>query len=193
MAVAPPPPSRRFRVAFESQAIHGPAGESLCAWGSGRGPHDKSRRGPVAFGPGMPALRPLSQTHTASHARGRHPASHTVSDAPIFPLACSDRPRPGGPRVSPTSAPLLAPSMNSEQPEEAKGRCLESLPIVLSDLVRDHTWAGTVAPRRLRAGARTAGLGRRYHRRPGAIRVTDPTLRRVHSHAHESRSATGTE
>ena len=32
------------------------------------------------------------------------------------------------------------------------------------DLVRDHTWVGTAAPRRLRAGARTAaGSGRRYH------------------------------
>ena len=60
-------------------------------------------------------------------------------------------------------------------------------------IVRAHTWAGTAAPRRPRAGARTAGPGRRCHRPPGTIRVTAPTLRRVHSHAHESRSATGTE
>ena len=63
----------------------------------------------------------------------------------------------------------------------------------LSDLAGDHVWTGTAAPRRLRAGARTAGPGCRYHRRPGAIRVTAPILRRVNSLAHESRSATGTE
>ena len=55
-------------------------------------------------------------------------------------------------------------------------------------IVRAHTWAGTAAPRRLRAGARTAGpaRGRRYHHRPGTIRVTDPTLRRDYPYAHES-------
>ena len=74
-----------------------------------------------------------------------------------------------------------------------RSSCLESLPIFQSDLVGDHAWAGTAAPRRLRAGVRTAGPGRRYHRCPGVIRVNAPILRRVHSHAHESRSATETE
>ena len=39
--------------------------------------------------------------------------------------------------------------------------------------VTDGCWMAT---RRLRAGTRTAGPGRRYHRRPGAIRVTAPIL-----------------
>ena len=41
--------------------------------------------------------------------------------------------------------------------------CLESLPILLSCHIRAHTWAGTAAPRRLQAGARTAGQGLQYH------------------------------
>ena len=45
--------------------------------------------------------------------------------------------------------------------------CLESIPILQFDPVRDHMWVGTAAPRRLRAGARTAGPGRQYHSCPG--------------------------
>ena len=37
-------------------------------------------------------------------------------------------------------------------------------------------YGGRATPRRLRAGARTAGPGRRRHRRPGVIRVTAPIL-----------------
>ena len=72
----------------------------------------------------------------------------------------------------------------------------EAFRIARNTLVRPsqrYARASTAAPRWLRAGARTAGPGRRSHRRPGAIRVTAPTCRRDCPHAHESRSATGTE
>ena len=94
---------------------------------------------------------------------------------------------PGIGRARRRSAPVRRPCVADP------AGCLGSLPTLQSDLVGGYTWACAAAPRRLRAGARAAAPGRRYHRRPGAIRVTAPRVRRDRSHAPEPCSATGTD
>ena len=61
------------------------------------------------------------------------------------------------PRLLETCASTRSPGRN----------CLESLPMLLSGLVRDHAWVDTAELRWLRAGAREAGPGRRCRRRSG--------------------------
>ena len=83
--------------------------------------------------------------------------------------------------------------------DKAGHACLESLAILQSDLVRDHTWvgmvawAGTVAPRLLLAGARTdraAGITASRKRTESLLRCSDVI---THMHTSQSCSATGTE
>ena len=95
------------------------------------------------------------------------------------------KPRPLTPRAaSPASngSPTWPPAGDSGGPQA----WTRPTPVFANTLVSDHImiWVGTAAPRRLRAGARTAGPGRRYRRRPGALRVTAPILRRDHAHAY---------
>ena len=164
----------------------GCSGAGLSLVGTRQPPRDRGRR----------RLRPPFQ-------RTGPGAEHWRPDA--FAAACSD----GSEKDWNVKASHSAESQSSLASDQVRGQCsrpawsnraglrrLLVFGITSNALVRSsqrHEWVGTAAPQWLRAGARTAGPGCRYHRRPGAIGVTAPIFRCVLSHAHESRSATGTE
>ena len=146
---------------------------------------------------GMRCIPAGAGRHSAIHSAGTYSAMRKgmrSRGAGIHSAAASGRDAGRRPAVSgiASDAPVRSrqgPPISESYPSPV---CLESLPMHQSDLVRDHTWVGEAAPRRLRAGARTAGPGRRCRRRPGALRATAPVLRRDRSRAHESCSAAGT-
>ena len=130
-------------------------------------------------GDGDLARCPPAAARAAGGARTR---GRAVAPLLLQPPTAGGRGSGGGDSDSAKSLPRRMPWIPVAA-ARCKARCLESLPICLESLpilLAGHslayTWAGMAAPRRLRAGARIAGPGRRYHRCPGAIRVASPTL-----------------